>query len=87
MDYDWVMFTLINEKVTVAGVYTGGTFIPRWFIWKGKKTTTHKATYAGEYCEGQNVMRCYSFYCSGAIYRILFNKTRDEWILREVYCA
>lgn len=82
--YDHV-FTPIYETIQTAGVYKKDTFVPRYFLWKSKKIAVESITYIADYSEGNMLLRSYSILSGGTLYRLVFNRTTEHWMISEIY--
>ncbi len=80
------MFTSIQETIQAAGVYKNDTFIPRYFMWNSKKIIIERITYCADYLEGEMRLRLYSVLQGKTLYRLIFNRTTEHWMISEVYC-
>lgn len=79
------MYTIINEPISVVGVYTKNTFIPRKFKWRSKEYKITRITLATDTKKGLILERQYSVLVESTVYRLLFNRTTEEWSLEEVW--
>ncbi|HSW90002.1 MAG TPA: hypothetical protein VLH19_03980 [Patescibacteria group bacterium] len=78
-------FQTIGEKVIVAGVYTGAKFYPKKFLWQKQTYLIEKITLVTDMHEGQTKKRMYSVTVGSNLYRLVFNRDSEVWVLEEVW--
>ncbi len=79
------MFQSINERVEVAGSYGKGPFHPRKMKWKGQIFEIEKITLISDIRDGDVKKRLYSFTSGKELYRLLFNRDTEMWMLEEIW--
>lgn len=79
------MFERIDAKVSVAGVYAQGRFAPKKIRWGKKILLVDEITLVSEIRDGAVKQRLYSFRSGSEVYRLLFNRETEIWILEEVW--
>ena len=79
------MFQTIGEKVEVAGVYKSATFIPKKLKWGKRVLPIEKITLMSDIKDGGVRKRIYSILCGNELYRLLFNRETEIWILEELW--
>lgn len=79
------MFHTIGEKISVAGVYRGGAFIPKKFQWNKKTLNIDQVTLIADTKDGGVRRRIYSVLSGTTLYRILFNRETEIWTLEEIW--
>ncbi|MEP7167689.1 MAG: hypothetical protein ABI758_06980 [Candidatus Woesebacteria bacterium] len=79
------MFQRIDEKVEVAGVYKAATFVPKKIKWGKKVLLIEKVTLISDIRDGAIRKRMYSLLCGGELYRVVFNRDTEIWILEEIW--
>lgn len=79
------MYQKIHEEIKVAGVYKNHTFQPFKFLWKNRQLKIDQITLASDVKDGMIKKRFYSVLVGKDIYRILFNRETETWILDEVW--
>ncbi len=80
------MFTKINEKIAVVGTYNDSTFIPKKFLWRDRILKVDELTFVTDTQDGGIKNRIYSVVSAGNVYRLLFNRETEEWLIAEVFC-
>ncbi len=80
------MYQRIHEPCVVAGVYKNGTFTPRKFLWNNHQYAIEKMTFITDIRDGAVQKRMYSAQVGANLYRILFNRTEEQWFVEEVWC-
>lgn len=79
------MFQTIAEKIEVAGVYRNAQFIPKKIQWRKKILLIKEITLITDIRDGQVRKRMYSVMCGNELYRIVFNRDTEVWILEEIW--
>lgn len=79
------MYQTISEQIAVLGIYDSGNFIPKKLRWKQKVLKVDEITIFGDLKEGNTRKRLYSLVCQGIVYRVVFNRDRETWMLEEVW--
>jgi hypothetical protein len=79
------MFHTIGEKVEVAGVYAKGYFTPKKLKWGTKILQIEKVTLVSEIRDGDTKKRIYSFTSGKELYRLLFDRETEVWVLEELW--
>lgn len=69
----------------VSGTYSLGKFIPRKFLWSGKTYPIEEITLTTDIKDGGTKQRMYSVLSAGNVYRLMFNRDLETWILSEVW--
>jgi hypothetical protein len=80
------MYQTIHEVVAVAGVYTQAKFTPKKFQWRTKSYQVDQITLSSNIKDGGVRFRTYSVMSGGNLYRLLFNRDDETWLLEEVWC-
>lgn len=79
------MFQIIGEAIAVVGMYKNSVFTPKKFLWKSRVYLIEKITLISDTRDGMVRLRLYSVLCGKTLYRILFNRETEKWILEEVW--
>lgn len=80
------VFTKINEKIEVAGVFKAGQFWPKKFQWRKKIWLVKTITLITRVkAEGED-KKIYSVETNGQICRLEFDRLNESWRIEEVYC-
>ncbi len=79
------MYQTIHESIAVVGTYAKGAFCPRKFRWNNKVLSVETITLVSDFREGQTRKRMYALLCQGTVYRVLFDRDRETWMLEEVW--
>ena len=79
------MFQTIGEKIAVAGVYRGGTFTPKKFLWQTRTYSIDVITLVSDTRDGAVRRRIYSVLCGKTLYRLSFNRETESWMLEELW--
>ncbi len=79
------MYHTIDQKITVAGVYHNGTFIPKKFKWNEKAFAINEITLSSDFKDGGVRKRYYSVVSGREVYRIEFDRDQEQWFLRELW--
>ena len=79
------MFQRIDEKVDIIGLYTKGHFLPKKMKWNGRVFPIDKITLVTEVRDGEVKKRLYSFVSGKDLYRLLFNRETEMWVLEEIW--
>lgn len=79
------MFQTIDEKVNVVGLYSGGKFLPKKIQWGERLLVIEEITLVSEIREGGVKKRMYSVVCGRELYRLVFNRETELWILEEIW--
>lgn len=79
------MFQSINERVQVAGSYGKGPFQPKKMKWKERVFPIEKITLISDIKDGEVKKRLYSFTSGKDLYRLMFNRETEVWVLEEIW--
>lgn len=79
------MFQPVHERISVAGIYHQGKFTPRKFQWRKHTFVIKEVTYAADFNDAGVHQRQYSVVAQQQVYRLLFQRDREEWWLEEVW--
>ena len=79
------MFQPIHEKVAVVGVYNHAQFAPRKFLWNKKRYLVDQVTLISDVIDGGVKKRVYSLVSAGNVYRLVFDRMSEVWMLEEVW--
>lgn len=79
------MFQRIDEKIEVLGIYSKAKFIPKKIKWKEKVFLVEEITLISELRDGLVKKRLYSIVSGGNLYRLMFNRETEIWVLEEVW--
>lgn len=87
------MYQTIGESIEVIGVYGSGrrggslplTFRPLRFRWGKRVYRVEQITLVAEVKDGGVPGRSYSVVVGGTVYRLYFNRTQENWILKELW--
>ncbi len=80
-----VMYQIIHEDITVAGVYHQTKFKPVWFEWRDRRYKVDQVTLTSKVCDGGVVSHLYSVQAGNDIYRLRFIDREQKWILQQVW--
>ncbi|MBI4091406.1 hypothetical protein HY419_01485 [candidate division WWE3 bacterium] len=80
------MFTPIDEKISVLGVYYKARFTPKKFKWHTREYKVEEITMVSDTKDGGVRRRIYSILSLGNLYRLSFNRETETWTLKEVWC-
>lgn len=69
----------------MIGVYSSGKFEPRKFLWRHKEYVISQVTFRHDRKNGGRKQRMYSVESQGTVYRILFDRDTEEWMLEELW--
>lgn len=79
------MFQRIGEKIEVAGVYRQAQFIPKKMKWRNRVYVVKQVTLCTDIKEGLVRKRMYSLMVDTTLYRIVFNRDTEVWMLEELW--
>lgn len=79
------MFQTIDEKVSVIGLYKSGVFFPKKIQWGERVLLVREITLVSDIKEGQVKKRMYSLLCGKELYRLVFNRETEIWVLQEIW--
>ncbi len=79
------MFQTIGEKIEIAGVYKNAAFFPKKMKWRQRILVIEKITLITEIRDGHIKKRMYSFVNKTNLYRVVFNRETEIWILEEIW--
>lgn len=79
------MFQTIGEKVAVAGVYSRGAFLPKKIQWGERILVIAEITLITDIKDGLVKKRMYSLLSGKELYRLIFNRDTETWVLEEVW--
>ncbi|HYD35752.1 MAG TPA: hypothetical protein VD999_06810 [Vitreimonas sp.] len=79
------MYQTIHEKIDVIGVYSHSTFKPVKFQWRDRVLKVEKITSIADIKDGGVKRRLYSVLVKGNLYRLLFHRDGEFWMLEEVW--
>ncbi len=79
------MFQTISERVEVVGSYAKGPFHPRKMKWNGKIFAIETVTLISDIRDGDVKKRLYSFTNGKDLYRLMFNRDTEQWVLEEIW--
>ena len=79
------MFQKIDERVDVVGSYGKGPFVPKKMRWNGRVFGIEKVTLISEIRDGLVKKRLYSFTSGKDLYRLMFNRETENWMLEEIW--
>jgi hypothetical protein len=80
------MFQTIHEKISVAGVYQNSRFIPKKFSWRERVYLVDTITLVSDIRDGAVKKRMYSIMCKRNLYRLVFNRETEIWMLEATWC-
>lgn len=80
------MYQIINEEISVLGVYSASNFIPKKFKWREKVFLIKEITLLNNVKDGLIKKRLYSVISEANLYRIEFNRDSENWRILEVWC-
>lgn len=79
------MFQTIGERVEVIGSYSKGPFYPKKMKWNGRIFAIEKVTLISDIRDGDVKKRLYSFTSGKDLYRLMFNRETENWMLEEIW--
>lgn len=79
------MFQRIGEKIIVAGTYKQAAFYPRKFLWNKQTFLVSEITVVTDIRDGMTKKRMYSLLCGKNLYRVVFNRDTETWVLEEIW--
>ncbi len=79
------MYISLHESISVAGIYRSTGFVPKKFLWKNRTYPIETITLISNTKDGGVLSRIYSVLSEKHLYRLLFNRTTERWILMEVW--
>jgi len=79
------MFTSINESIEIAGVFSGGKFVPKKFRWRERVITISQITLVNDTKDAGIKKRLYSVLDQKTLYRLEFNRDTEHWTLLEIW--
>ena len=71
--------------MAVAGVFRTGRFTPRKFQWGSRVLQVDEVTLVSDLKDGGVRQRRYGVVSGGNLYRLLFNRENEQWILEEIW--
>lgn len=80
------VFTKIDEKIEVAGVFKAGQFWPKKFQWRKKVWPVIATTLITRVKAAGDDRKIYSIETKGQICRLEFDRLNESWRIKEVYC-
>ncbi len=80
------VYQTIGEKIRVAGVFEGRGFAPKKFEWQSKVYPIQEVTLVNEVKDGGVRQRYYSVMSRGNLYRLIFNREDESWLLDQIWC-
>jgi hypothetical protein len=79
------MYESIDETISVIGVYANAHFVPKKFLWNEREYVISTVTFAADIKEGDIRKRHYTVISEGNAYRLLFDRSKETWKLKEVW--
>lgn len=79
------MYQDVYEQISVIGIYTTNTFIPKKFLWHSKEYLIREITWKSDVKDGGVKKRFYSVMSGNELYRIEFNRETENWILQQIW--
>ena len=79
------MYQTIHEPVAVIGIYHHSTFKPIKFQWRGREYRIKEITIIADIRDGGVRSRLYSVLVGGNVYRLVFHRDSEKWLLEEVW--
>lgn len=79
------MYQTIGEPIRVVGVYERQTFVPKKFRWHDRTYVIDRVTFVTDIRDGLTRKRTYSVTCGPNAYRLLFDRTQETWVLKELW--
>ncbi|NCN87427.1 MAG: hypothetical protein GW941_00875 [Candidatus Pacebacteria bacterium] len=79
------MYQKISETIKVTGVYKNHTFKPFKFLWHDRSLKIDQITLISDVKDGMIKKRFYSVIVGREVYRLLFNRETETWILDELW--
>ena len=80
------MFTSINERIAVIGVYACGVFLPKKMNWNRQEYRIDEITMKIDSKKSGLLTRIYSVRSGTQIFRLEFDCLQETWTLLEVWC-
>lgn len=80
------MYEHIHETISVIGVYSHASFVPKKFLWNSTVYPISEVTLMAEIKDGSVRKRHYTVISNGNAYRLLFDRAEETWKLEEVWC-
>ena len=81
-----MMVTEIGERIRVGAVFReeGQKIEPRWFFWKGKKTTVKQVSYMWREREGKELICRFAVTDGCTLYELSYWQDKLLWVLDAV---
>lgn len=79
------MYQVIQEPITVAGVYEAGRFRPVKFRWRRRVFTIKQICSSHDFRDGSLWLRRFSVVAEEAVYLLEFNRHQESWCLAQLW--
>lgn len=87
--YSEDMYQTIHEEIAVAGVYSGGRFVVRKFVWRSKTYQVKETTLVVDTKDGGVLKKYFGMVVtqekSESVCRLLFAVAAQRWWLEELW--
>ncbi len=75
----------ILEEVEVGAVFVRDRIKPGWFIWKNRKYSVEKVSYAWHDNSGEELICYFSVVAGANLYELSFYTKKLKWMLERIY--
>lgn len=79
------MYQEINEPVQVIGTYDGHGFKPKKFHWRHQTYPISEITWQSDVKDGGVHLRHYSVMVGAQLYRLIFHRDLEHWVLAQLW--